>query len=100
MQIYDSRGNYKRQLSRLRRYGVEVDDQFQCVTAIVSDDHDNLLILDHTNRLQVFSPKGKHLCTRNDLGLSNAGAQGIAWSAAGGLAVANGTIVSTQYDRQ
>jgi hypothetical protein len=25
--------------------------------------HDNLLVVDLTKRLQVFSPEGKHLCT-------------------------------------
>ena len=91
VQIFDSAGNFKRQFGSFGSFGVETDGQFQCVTAVVSDDHGNLLILDYTNRLQVFSPTGKHLCTRNDLGLSNGGAQGIAWSAAGGLAVANGS---------
>jgi hypothetical protein len=36
----------------------------------------------------VFSPEGKHLCTRNDLGLSNPLTKSIAWSDAGELAIA------------
>jgi hypothetical protein len=33
----------------------------------------NLLVLDWTNRLRVFSPKGKRLSTRNDFGLCGTG---------------------------
>jgi hypothetical protein len=29
-------------------------------------------VVDNTNRLQVFDPEGKHLCTRSDLGLHDA----------------------------
>jgi hypothetical protein len=48
-------------------------------------------VLDDANRLQVFSPEGKHLCTRNDLGLNPHDTnKGVAWSAAGDLALANG----------
>jgi hypothetical protein len=47
-------------------------------------------VVDLTNRLQVFSPEGKHLCTRSDLGLHEASYKGIAWSAGGEIAVANG----------
>jgi DNA-binding beta-propeller fold protein YncE len=57
VQIFDSAGNFKRQFGS---FGVETDGQFQCVTAVVSDDHGNLLILDYTNRLQVFiQPQGQ-----------------------------------------
>jgi hypothetical protein len=51
-------------------------------------------VTDHTNRLQVFDPEGKHLCTRSDLGLCCESTKGIArsvaWSASGEIAVANG----------
>ena len=39
--------------------------------------------------LQVFSPEGKHLCTRNDLGLPTS-SKGIVWSAVGDLAFTAG----------
>jgi hypothetical protein len=39
--------------------------------------------------LQVFSPEGKHLCTRNDLGLQTS-SKGIVWSAVGDLAFTAG----------
>ena len=93
VQLFDSGGNYKRQFGNLLMFDSDdVDGQFQyCVTAIASDDHGNLLILDYSNRLQVFSSEGTHLCTRSDLGLSIGGTKGIAWSATGGLAAANGS---------
>jgi hypothetical protein len=49
-----------------------------------------LLVVDTTNRLQVFDPEGKHLCTRSDLGLHHASGKGIAWSTGGEIAVADG----------
>jgi hypothetical protein len=42
----------------------------------------NLLVLDWTNRLQVFSPKGKRLCTRNDFGRTEHRLEWL-WQAAG-----------------
>jgi hypothetical protein len=59
---------------------------------LASDAHGNLLVVDETNRLQVFDPEGKHLCTRSDLGLQDdsefgEGAKGIAWSTEGEIAV-------------
>jgi DNA-binding beta-propeller fold protein YncE len=56
---------------------------------LASDVYGNLLVLDITNRLQVFTPKGKHLCTRDDLGLTGGCTKDIAWNEAGGVAVAN-----------
>ena len=44
---------------------------------------------DSTNRLQVFDPEGKHLCTRSDLGLHGDSHTGIAWSTGGEIAVAD-----------
>jgi hypothetical protein len=84
VQIFDSEGNYKRQ------FGTEgkEDGQFNTPTGLASDAHGNLLVVDRTNRLQVFGPEGKHLCTRSDLGL-HGGLTGIAWSTGGEIAVAN-----------
>jgi DNA-binding beta-propeller fold protein YncE len=96
VQIFDYDGNYKRQFGSEGEEGEVADGQFRHPSALASDVHGNLLVLDFTNRLQVFDPKGKHLCTRNDLNLVvpnlEGYVKGIAWSAAGELAVAN-------YDR-
>jgi DNA-binding beta-propeller fold protein YncE len=85
VQIFDSEGKYKRQ------FGTEgkEDGQFNFLSILASDAHGNLLVTDRTNRLQVFDPEGKHLCTRSDLGL-HGGLTGIAWSTGGEIAVANG----------
>jgi DNA-binding beta-propeller fold protein YncE len=87
VQIFDSEGNYKRQFGTK---GKEADGQFHIPSGLASDAHGNLLVTDYTNRLQVFSPEGKHLCTRSDLGLHEASQKDIAWSAGGEIAVANG----------
>jgi DNA-binding beta-propeller fold protein YncE len=106
VQIFDSEGKYKRQ------FGIEgkEDGQLYCPSGLASDAHGNLLVTDCTNRLQVFNHEfkgsygdktetgelaGKHLCTRSDLGLHGVVAEppstkGIAWSAGGEIAVANG----------
>jgi tripartite motif-containing protein 71 len=86
VQIFDSEGKYKRQ------FGTEGKENGQLYdpTGLASDAHSNLLVVDCTNRLQVFSPEGKHLCTRSDLGLHEASDKGIAWSAGGEIAVADG----------
>jgi DNA-binding beta-propeller fold protein YncE len=86
VQIFDSKGNHKRQFGS---EGGEADGQFERPQALAADAHGNLLVLDATNRLQVFSPKGKHLCTRNDLEMAMS-FKGIAWSDVGELAVADG----------
>jgi DNA-binding beta-propeller fold protein YncE len=85
VQIFDSEGNYKRQ------FGTEgkEDGQLSCPTGLASDAHGNLIVIDRTNRLQVFDPEGKHLCTRSDLGLYANSTKGIAWSAGGEIAVAD-----------
>jgi hypothetical protein len=85
VQIFNSEGKYMRQFGS----NGEEDGQFRFPSALASDVHGNLLVLDMTNRLQVFSPEGRHLCTRNDLGLDTA-SKGIAWSEVGELAAANG----------
>jgi DNA-binding beta-propeller fold protein YncE len=85
VQIFDSEGNYKRQFGT---EGKEEDGQFYRPSGLASDAHGNLLVVDLTNRLQVFSPEGKHLCTRSDLGLHEASSKGIAWSTCGEIAVA------------
>jgi DNA-binding beta-propeller fold protein YncE len=87
VQIFDSEGNYKRQFGTK---GKEVDGQLYFPAGLASDTHGNLLVVDNTNRLQVFDPEGKHLCTRSDLGLQDDSDKGIAWSAGGEIAVANG----------
>jgi hypothetical protein len=87
VQIFDSEGNYKRQFGT---EGKEEDGQFFNPAGLASDAHVNLLVTDETNRLQVFDPEGKHLCTRSDLGLLGASNKGIAWSAGGEIAVADG----------
>ena len=74
VQIFDSEGNYKREFGS---EGKETDGQLYKPNGITSDAHGNLLVLDDTNRLQVFSPECKHLCTRSDLGISG-GMKGIA----------------------
>ena len=83
VQIFDSEGNYKRQ------FGTEGKEagQFNCPSGLASDAHGNLLVVDNTNRLQVFDPEGKHLCTRSDLRLYGASYKGIAWSTGGEIAV-------------
>jgi DNA-binding beta-propeller fold protein YncE len=85
VQIFDSEGNYKRQFGTK---GKEADGQFSCPVGLTSDAHGNLLVVDYTNRLQVFNPGGKHLCTRSDLGLHERLPKGIAWSTGGEIAVA------------
>jgi hypothetical protein len=84
VQIFDSEGNYKRQFGTKGKQ----DGQFNTPSGLASDAHGNLLVTDSANRLQVFDPEGKHLCTRSDLGL-HGGLTGIAWSTGGEIAVAN-----------
>ena len=75
------------------------DGEFYGPAALASDAHGNIIVVDNTNRLQVFSSKGKHLCTNSDLGL-NAGGNSrggllqispkyVAWGKAGQLAITN-----------
>jgi DNA-binding beta-propeller fold protein YncE len=85
VQIFDREGNFKRQFGSK---GNEADGQVFRITGLASDAHDNMLVLDDTNRLQVFSPEGKHLCTRNDLRVKTGG-KGVAWSDDGKIAIAN-----------
>jgi DNA-binding beta-propeller fold protein YncE len=89
VQIFDSEGNYKRQFGTK---GTEEDGQLYLPMGLASDAHGNLLVVDRTNRLQVFSPEGKHLCTRSDLGLHGGSEKGIAWSADGEIAVADNVL--------
>jgi tripartite motif-containing protein 71 len=86
VQIFDSEGKYKRQFGT----EAEEDGQFNCPSGLASDAHGNLLVVDSTNRLQVFDHEGKHLCTRSDLRLQGGSIKGIAWSTGGEIAVANG----------
>jgi hypothetical protein len=89
VQIFDREGNYKRQFGN---EGKEADGQFYLPSALASDAHGNLLVLDLTNRLQVFNTKGKHLCTRNDLGLEDGSIKDIAWSDIGEFAIADDSL--------
>jgi tripartite motif-containing protein 2/3 len=93
VQIFDSEGKYKRQFGNK---GKEADGQFFSPVGLTSDAHGNLLVTDCTNRLQVFDPEGKHLCTRSDLGLYGNSIKGIAWSAGGEIAVADATTYSVR----
>jgi DNA-binding beta-propeller fold protein YncE len=86
IQIFDDRGNYLRQFGGK---GDAEDGKFHHPSGLASDAYGNIIVLDITARLQVFSPKGKHLCTRSDLGLSGGSTKDVAWNTAGGLAVAN-----------
>jgi DNA-binding beta-propeller fold protein YncE len=88
VQIFDSEGNYKQQFGTK---GKEAGGQLYLPTGLASDAHGNLLVTDFTNRLQVFDPEGKHLCTRSDLGLHDGSNKGIAWSTGGEISVANGS---------
>jgi DNA-binding beta-propeller fold protein YncE len=87
VQIFDSEGKYKRQFGT---EGKEADGQLCFPMSLASDAHGNLLVVDETNRLQVFDPEGKHLCTRSDLRLHTDSLKGIAWSTGGEIAVADG----------
>jgi DNA-binding beta-propeller fold protein YncE len=92
VQIFDSEGKYKRQFrsSKFGTVGFEADGELFGPAGLAADAHGNLLVTDWTNRLHVFSPKGKHLCIRSDLSLHGESIKGIAWSADGEIAVANG----------
>jgi hypothetical protein len=57
--------------------GAEADVELYEPTLFTSGAYGNVLVLDHTNRLQVFSPDGKHLCTRTDLGQDGESQKGI-----------------------
>jgi hypothetical protein len=88
VQIFDAKGRY---VAQFGNGGTEADGTLIGPTSIASDVHGNLLVTDKTIRLQVFSREGKHLCTRNDLGLNDGGIKCVAWSADGDLAIANGS---------
>ena len=66
-------------------------DNFTSPCAIATDAYDHIIVLDDTNRLQIFEADGTHLCTRDDLGLS-LGRKGLEWHGDNGgrLAIANG----------
>jgi DNA-binding beta-propeller fold protein YncE len=86
VQIFDSKGNYARQFGTK---GGQKNGQLQSPTGLASDAHGNLIVTDYTSRLQVFSPEGKHLFTRSDLGYSSKGNKDVAWCGVAGLAIAN-----------
>jgi DNA-binding beta-propeller fold protein YncE len=93
IQIFDGNGKYMRQFGgEVQTRGevqtpAEANGKFQRPVGLTSDAHGNLLVTDYTNRLQVFSQEGKHLCTRNDLGITAWWPVTIAWSADGGLTI-------------
>jgi hypothetical protein len=89
IQIFDSKGKYKRQFGSKCSMADPADGRFSCPCGVASDAYGNLLVTDNTTRLQVFSPEGKHLCTRNIAAFASADTKGIAWGPAGALAVAN-----------
>ena len=78
--------------------GTEQNGHFMFPCAIAADSHGHVLVLDYgTDRLQVLSTEGTHLCTRNDLGIykkGGGGSKGLDWWGQGGvgrLAIANGS---------
>jgi DNA-binding beta-propeller fold protein YncE len=83
VQIFDSEGNYKRKFGSK---GKE-DGQLNLPLSVASDAHGNLIVTDITANLQVFSPEGKHLCTRNNLGINSDGLKVVAWSPDGSVAI-------------
>jgi DNA-binding beta-propeller fold protein YncE len=80
----------------IRKFGREgegADGHFSIPTAVAADAHGALLVLDmNTARLQCFDEFGWHLGTQKAaLGISAAGAKGIAWDdATGCVAFGNG----------
>jgi DNA-binding beta-propeller fold protein YncE len=97
IQIFDSEGNYKRQFGSK---GKE-DGHFDRPKSLASDAHGNLLVTDQTSRLQVFDPKGAHLCTRSDLGITDSDheSRAIAWSTDGCIAIANEASIRIWHAR-
>jgi DNA-binding beta-propeller fold protein YncE len=92
IQIFDDKGVFKREFGKPEYDAGDekfelVDGQFWHPSDITSDAHGNLLVVDYTSRLQVLTPEGKLLCTKEDLGLHPVAEKGVAWSADGGLAV-------------
>jgi hypothetical protein len=90
VQIFDRKGNFKRQ------FGTEGtgDGQFSTLDqgGLASDACGNILIVDYgSHRLQVFNAQGTHLCTRNfGIGMDDYDqvTKAIAWSTGGRLALA------------
>jgi DNA-binding beta-propeller fold protein YncE len=91
--IFDSKGNHKQHFGTK---GKEVDGELSYPTSLASDVHGNVMVTDSTARLQVFSPEGKHLCTRKGLVQEGASEKGIAWSPDGGLAITSGEYNNTR----
>jgi hypothetical protein len=114
--IFDNNGRYERQFGSEGDYLGEypADGELFLPMGLASDAHGNLLVVEATrtteanycssgitdrtrnSRLQLFSSSGKHLCTRNDIGLlpgpgnmNDFYHKTIAWGANGHLAIAN-----------
>jgi hypothetical protein len=104
VQVFTVGGEYKLQFGRPVDWtlntstSTDPQDQLQSPTCLASDDFGNMLVSDSTACVQVFSPSGKHLCSRKDLGLSELSEHGIAWlngdlaitGLAGGVAIWRG----------
>jgi DNA-binding beta-propeller fold protein YncE len=94
VQIFDSEGNYERQFGT---EGGEADGQLY--TALQASPRMRMatcLWWTIQTGCRCSAPKGKHLCTRSDLGLQGGPDKGIAWSADGEIAVANGEAHTTR----
>ena len=102
--MFDREGNYLRQFGARGGSSISAvkEGQFLGPTALASDAHGNIIVTDNTNRLQVFSSEGKHLCTNSNIGL-NAGGNSregllqlspkyIAWGDLGQLAITNANL--------
>jgi hypothetical protein len=64
VQIFNREGRYNRQFGSKGHKSRPMTSSTFCSASLASDVHGNLLlVLDNTNRLQGFSPEGKHLCT-------------------------------------
>jgi DNA-binding beta-propeller fold protein YncE len=65
--IFDADGTFSHSFGS---FGEE-DGEFRAPSGVASDELGQLLVVDQmTDRLQVFSAEGEHLCTRHDLGLT------------------------------
>jgi hypothetical protein len=79
--IYDESGRFIRQFGGSCQGSTSCDGHFKNPRAVTTDSHGHLLVLDQgTGRLQVFDSEGRHLRTRNDLGIMPSGVKGMHWS--------------------
>jgi DNA-binding beta-propeller fold protein YncE len=85
--MFDAAGNYQFSFGA---QGAAADGHFYHPCALASDEGGNILVLDWTPRLQVFTAGGKHLCTRKDFSMQDNGLKAIAWRSGNGIAIASG----------